>query len=76
MAKESTNRSRQLAIYITPELFAVLQRLADAQDKTLSSSTADILEEARPNLIRLAKLAEALQGKRREAFGATPRGAT
>lgn len=76
MAKDVGVRSKQLTVYITPELLGVLQRLADAQDKSLSSSTADVLEEARPNLLRLAKLAEVLQGKRREAFGASPRGAT
>lgn len=76
MAREGGVRSKQIAIYITPELHQVLQRLADAQDKSLSASTADILEEAAPNLVRLAKLAEVLRGKRKAAFGVLPKGAT
>ena len=72
MAREGDVRSVRITICVTPELAAVLERLADSQDKSLSASTSDILEEASANLLRLAKIAEAFKKKRHEMVGASP----
>jgi hypothetical protein len=69
-------RTSRVVVNVTPELAAILERLAEAQDKSLSSSTSDILEEAAPNLLRLAKIAETFKKKRQEMVGRTSPKAT
>lgn len=71
MARAGEVRSVRIAVCVTPEVAAVLERLADAQDKSLSASTSDILEEASSNLLRLAKIAEAFKRKRHDLVGAS-----
>ena len=70
--RQGGSRVVRVMVNVTPEVLAVLERLADAQDKSLSESTSDILEEASPNLLRLAKIAEAFKKKRQQMVGTTP----
>lgn len=58
---------RRLILTVPPELDAVIDRVSKAFDKPRASVVVDLLQEMRPQLLDLAKMAEHTKANRRTA---------